>query len=124
MSIAIENKAENAQPTEERDLGPLAWINDEVRRSLESTVKALLRYSRDVETAKVSDLEAVDNTGIRVAKQYLHQVKGALQMVGVDQAAELVALMEVAAQRFAAKPHLCTEKSVALMERTSFALLE
>ncbi|MCS4295151.1 chemosensory pili system protein ChpA (sensor histidine kinase/response regulator) [Comamonas sp. BIGb0152] len=102
----------------------MAWINDEVRRSLESTVKALLRYSRDVETAKVSDLEAVDNTGIRVAKQYLHQVKGALQMVGVDQAAELVALMEVAAQRFAAKPHLCTEKSVALMERTSFALLE
>ncbi|WP_409515919.1 Hpt domain-containing protein [Comamonas sp.] len=124
MSIAIENKAENAQPTEERDLGPLAWINDEVRRSLESTVKALLRYSRDVETAKVSDLEAIDTTGIRVAKQYLHQVKGALQMVGVGQAAELVGLMEVAAQRFAAKPHLCTEKSVALMERTSFALLE
>ena len=124
MSIAIENKAENAQPTEERDLGPLAWINDEVRRSLESTVKALLRYSRDVEAAKVSDLEAIDTTGIRVAKQYLHQVKGALQMVGVDQAAELVGLMEVAAQRFAAKPHLCTEKSVALMEKTSFALLE
>jgi len=124
MSIAIENKAENAQPTEERDLGPLAWINDEVRRSLESTVKALLRYSRDVEAAKVSDLEAIDTTGIRVAKQYLHQVKGALQMVGVGQAAELVGLMEVAAQRFAAKPHLCTEKSVALMERTSFALLE
>ena len=124
MSIAIKNKAENAQPTEERDLGPLAWINDEVRRSLESTVKALLRYSRDVETAKVSDLEAIDTTGIRVAKQYLHQVKGALQMVGVGQAAELVGLMEVAAQRFAAKPHLCTEKSVALMERTSFALLE
>nr|WP_312452217.1 Hpt domain-containing protein [Comamonas sp.] len=102
----------------------MAWINDEVRRSLESTVKALLRYSRDVETAKVSDLEAIDTTGIRVAKQYLHQVKGALQMVGVGQAAELVGLMEVAAQRFAAKPHLCTEKSVALMERTSFALLE
>nr|WP_312412549.1 Hpt domain-containing protein [Comamonas sp.] len=102
----------------------MAWINDEVRRSLESTVKALLRYSRDVEAAKVSDLEAIDTTGIRVAKQYLHQVKGALQMVGVGQAAELVGLMEVAAQRFAAKPHLCTEKSVALMERTSFALLE
>nr|WP_312807417.1 Hpt domain-containing protein [Comamonas sp.] len=84
----------------------------------------MLRYSRDVETAKVSDLEAIDTTGIRVAKQYLHQVKGALQMVGVGQAAELVGLMEVAAQRFAAKPHLCTEKSVALMERTSFALLE
>ena len=124
MSIAIENKAENAQPTEERDLGPLAWINDEVRRSLESTVKALLRYSRDVEAAKASDLEAIDTTGIRVAKQYLHQVRGALQMVGVDQAAELVGLMEEAAQRFAAKPHLCTEKSVALMEKTSFALLE
>ncbi|WP_460557015.1 hybrid sensor histidine kinase/response regulator [Comamonas piscis] len=102
----------------------MAWINDEVRRSLESTVKALLRYSRDVETAKVSDLEAIDTTGIRVAKQYLHQVKGALQMVGIDQGAELVGLMEEAAQRFAAKPHLCTEKSVALMERTSFALLE
>ncbi len=124
MSIAIENKAENTMPTEERDLGPLAWISDEVRRSLEATIKALHRYIRDVEAAKASDLEAVDTTGIRVAKQSLHQVQGALQMVGGDQAARLVVLMEEAAQRFSQKPHLCTEKSVALMERSSFALLE
>ena len=124
MSIAIENKLENAMPTEERDLGPLAWISDEVRRSLEATIKALHRYARDVETAKVSDLDAVDPTGIRIAKQSLHQVQGALQMVGVKQPAQLVHLMESAAQRFAQKPDLCTEKSIALMERTSFALLE
>ncbi|WP_184706135.1 Hpt domain-containing protein [Comamonas odontotermitis] len=124
MSMAIENKAENAVQTEERDLGPLAWISDEVRRSLESTVKALNRYIRDVEAAKASDLEAIDATGIRVARQNLHQVQGALQMVGVEQAAQLVGLMEGATQRFAQKPHLCTEKAVALMERTSFALLE
>ncbi len=122
--IAIENKAENALPTEERDLGPLAWISDEVRRSLEATIKALHRYIRDVEAAAASDLEAVDATGIRVAKQNLHQVQGALKMVGVDQPAHLVELMENVAQRFAQKPHLCTEKNVALMERTSFALLE
>lgn len=124
MSMAIENKAENAVPTEERDLGPLAWISDEVRRSLESMVKALNRYVRDVEVAKASDLEAIDSTGIRIARQNLHQVQGALQMVGVEQPAQLVGLMETAAQRFAQKPHLCTEKAVALMERSSFALLE
>ncbi|MEG0975053.1 MAG: Hpt domain-containing protein [Comamonas sp.] len=110
--------------TEERDLGPLAWISDEVRRSLEVTIKALNRYIRDVEAAKASDLEAVDSTGIRMAKQSLHQVQGALQMVGGEEPAHLVSLMEAAAQRFAQKPHLCTEKSVALMERASFALLE
>ena len=98
MSMAIENKAENAVQTEERDLGPLAWISDEVRRSLESTVKALNRYIRDVEAAKASDLEAIDATGIRVARQNLHQVQGALQMVGVEQAAQLVGLMEGATQ--------------------------
>ena len=124
MSMAIENKTENALPTEERDLGPLAWISDEVRRSLESTVKALNRYIRDVEVAKASDLETADATGIRIARQNLHQVQGALQMVGVEQAAQLVGLMETAVQRFAQKPHLCTEKTVGLMERTSFALLE
>ena len=124
MSIAIENKTESAQQTEERDLGPLAWINEEVRRSLESTIKALHRYIRDVEAAKASDLEAVDPTGVRVAKQNLHQVHGALQMVGAGQAADLVASMEEAAERFGQKPQMCTEKSVALMERASFALLE
>ncbi len=124
MSIAIENKAENALPTEERDLGPLAWISDEVRRSLEGMVKALHRFTRDVEAAGASDLEAIDNTGIRVARQNLHQVHGALQMVGADQSAELVQMMEAVTQRFAQKPHLCTEKSIALLERSSFALLE
>ena len=124
MSIAIENKAENALPTDERDLGPLAWISDEVRRSLEGMVKALHRFTRDVEAAGASDLEAIDNTGIRVARQNLHQVHGALQMVGADQAAQLVQMMEAVTQRFAQKPHLCTEKSIALLERSSFALLE
>ena len=124
MSIEFENKTDNAVTTEERDLGPLAWVSDEVRRSLEGSVKALHRYIKDVEAAQASDLEAIDSAGVRVAKQQLHQVHGALVMVGMEQPAHLVSLMEAAVQRFAQKPQTCTEKAVAQLERASFALLE
>jgi chemosensory pili system protein ChpA (sensor histidine kinase/response regulator) len=105
------------------DLGPLAWVLDELRKSLDSATKALRRYVRDAELAKGSDLNAADASQLRIARQQLHQSVGALEMVGFAAPASMLQGMEGAVQRFVAKPELCTDIAASKVERASFALL-
>jgi chemosensory pili system protein ChpA (sensor histidine kinase/response regulator) len=105
------------------DLGPLAWVLDEMRKSLDSATKALRRYVRDAELAKGSDLNAADASQLRIARQQLHQSVGALEMVGFAAPASMLRGMEAAVQKFVAKPELCTDAAASKVERASFALL-
>ena len=63
------------------DLGPLAWVLDELRKSLETASSALRRFVRDADQARGSDLGSVDGGHLRIARQQLHQAVGALEMV-------------------------------------------
>ena len=54
------------------DLGPLAWVLDELRKSLDGAAKALKRFVRDAEAARGSDLAAIDASQLRLARQQLH----------------------------------------------------
>jgi chemosensory pili system protein ChpA (sensor histidine kinase/response regulator) len=105
------------------DLGPLAWVLDELRKSLDSATKALRRYVRDAELAKGSDLNAADASQLRIARQQLHQSVGALEMVGFTSPASMLRGMEGAVQKFVTKPELCTDVAAGKLERASFALL-
>ncbi len=123
--MATSSKA-NAGPNLDigaNDLGPLAWVLDELRKSLDSATKALKRYVRDAELAKGSDLNAADASQLRIARQQLHQSVGALEMVGFNAPAAMLRGMEGAVQKFVTKPELCTDAAAAKVERASFALL-
>jgi chemosensory pili system protein ChpA (sensor histidine kinase/response regulator) len=104
------------------DLGPLAWVLDELRKSLDTATKALRRYVRDAELARGSDLASVDTGQLRISRQQLHQAVGALEMVGFTGPAIVLRSMENAVQKFVSKPELCTEAAAAKIERASFAL--
>ncbi len=104
------------------DLGPLAWVLDELRKSLDSATKALRRYVRDAELARGSDLAAVDSGQLRISRQQLHQAVGALDMVGFTGPAIVLRAMENAVQKFVNRPELCTEAAAIKIERASFAL--
>jgi chemosensory pili system protein ChpA (sensor histidine kinase/response regulator) len=104
------------------DLGPLAWVLDELRKSLDSATKALRRYVRDAELARGSDLAAVDSGQLRISRQQMHQAVGALDMVGFAGPATLLRSMENAVARFVTRPELCTEAAAIKIERASFAL--
>ncbi len=106
------------------DLGPLAWVLDELRKSLEGATKALKRFVREAEAARGSDLSAIDASQLRVARQQLHQAVGALEMVGLEGPALVLRSMEAAVQRFAQYPEQCSQEAVAKVERASFALTE
>ncbi|MFI4927810.1 MAG: hybrid sensor histidine kinase/response regulator, partial [Burkholderiales bacterium] len=106
------------------DLGPLAWVLDELRKSLESASSALRRFVRDAAQARGEDLTNIDNGHLRIARQHMHQAVGALEMVGLGAPARILRVMEGAAQKFIERPELCTEAAAAKVERAGFALTE
>ncbi len=106
------------------DLGPLAWVLDETRKSIQAATKVLRRFAHEAEHARGVDLASVDASQLRVARQQLHQVAGALDMVGQTAAARMVRGMEGAAQRFTAQPETCSEAAAATLEKAGFALIE
>lgn len=106
------------------DLSPLAWVLDELRKSLEGAAKALKRFAWDAEMARGSDLAAVDASQLRIARQQLHQAVGALEMVGLAGPALVLRAMESAVQKFVQQPELCSQDAVVKIEYASFALTE
>ncbi len=106
------------------DLGPLAWVLDELRKSLDTAASALRRFVRDADAARGSDMVSVDAGQLRIARQHLHQAVGALEMVGLGAPAHMLRAMESAAQKFVERPELCSEASAAKIERAGFALTD
>src|SRR5215208_7035350 len=106
------------------DLGPLAWVLDELRKSLDSASAALRRFVRDTSLARGSDMASVDGGHLRIARQQLHQAVGALEMVGMAAPAHMLRGMEAAVQKFVERPELCSEAASAKLERAGFALTE
>lgn len=106
------------------DLGPLAWVLDELRKSLDGATKAMQRFVRDAELARGSGLSELDASHLRVARQQLHQAVGALEMVGMAAPAKLLHAMEAAVQKFVQHPEQCSDDAANRIERASFALAE
>ena len=106
------------------DLGPLAWVLDELRKSLDGATKAMQRFVRDAELARGSGLSELDASHLRVVRQQLHQAVGALEMVGMAAPAKLLHAMEAAVQKFVQHPEQCSDDAANRIERASFALAE
>lgn len=104
------------------DLSPLAWVLEELRKSLDNASKALKRFVREAGQAQGAELAALDASQLRLARQQLHQAAGALDMVGMTAPALVLRAMETAVQRFIQTPALCTAKASDKVELAGFAL--
>ena len=71
-----------------------------------------------------ADLETLDTSALRIARQQLHQACGALEMVGISGPAQVLRGMEAAVNRFVQRPEYCTQEAATTLERTHFALME
>ncbi len=120
----VANVSVQEEGAGELDLGPLAWVLEELRKSLDGAVKALRRFVYDAEIARESDIASLDTATLRMARQQLHQATGALEMVGMASPALLLKAMETSVQRFVQRPELCTDDAAGAIERASFALCE
>ena len=72
------------------DLSALAWVHDELRRSLDAAHKALRRFVKEAEAISGGDVDAVDPSVLRSARQQIHQGVGALELVGLPAAATVL----------------------------------
>jgi chemosensory pili system protein ChpA (sensor histidine kinase/response regulator) len=106
------------------DLSALAWVQEELRKSLDAAHKALRRYLKDAEGAAQSDVQDVEPAVLRTARQQIHQSVGALELIGLTEGAVLLRASEDALQRFIAKPRKLDMAAVETIERASFALLD
>lgn len=114
----------SAQVASQGDLGPLVWVLDELRKSLDGASNALRRFVRDAEIARTEGLTDLDASHLRISRQQLHQAVGALEMVGQSSVAKLVRAMESLVQRYVQRPELCSDEAASAMERSSFAVVE
>ena len=106
-----------------KDLGPLSWVIEELRKSFDVSIKGLRRFLNEA-NATQSDLAAIDTNLLRTAKHNFHQVSGALKLLEINEAAVFVDAMESAAGRFAQKPALVADDAVIKLEHASFGVLE
>ena len=60
------------------DLSPLAWVHEELRKSLDAAHKALHRCLKDATSEEMSDMDSMDPAILRTARQQIHQGVGAL----------------------------------------------
>jgi chemosensory pili system protein ChpA (sensor histidine kinase/response regulator) len=104
------------------DMSPLAWVLDELGKSLDSSSKALKRFVREAEVAQGAELAALDASQLRIARQQLHQAVGALEMVGMSAPALVLRAMEAAVQKFVQTPGQCTPEAANKVELAGFAL--
>lgn len=69
----------------EFDLGPLTWVKPEIDQALDKASQALGVYG-----------DAGDATQLRFCRSHIHQVNGALAIVGLDGVSELTGVLEAA----------------------------
>jgi len=108
----------------ESDLGPLAWVLEELRKSLDGATQALRRFVRDAELSRGLDMAALDASHLRIARQQLHQAVGALEMVGLEVPARMLRAMEALVHKFVERPEFCSDDAALKVERASFALTD
>jgi chemosensory pili system protein ChpA (sensor histidine kinase/response regulator) len=106
------------------DLSALAWVQDELRKSLDAAHKALNRALKEQALASQSDVDALDPSVLRTARQQIHQGVGALELAGLPAGAALLRASEALVQKFVARPAALSADAIQDIERASFALLD
>src|SRR4051794_34817950 len=117
MSAARDNEVTH-------DLSALAWVHDELRRTLEAAHKSLRRFLKEAEALGGSDVDSVDPAILRHARAQMHQGAGALELVGLPTAALMLRASEAAITKLASRTRGMTSGAVETIERASFALLD
>ncbi len=107
-----------------RDLGPLAWVMDELKRTLDDAVQSVAQFVSDNQTSRLTDLAEVDSTSLRMARQALHQSAGALDMVGLGAVATTLRSLEAGIQRLVQKPALATPQAAVIVRAGSHAVVD
>nr|WP_246316111.1 Hpt domain-containing protein [Tepidicella baoligensis] len=102
----------------------MAWVMEELVRTLDEVDRTVTQFVQDNMAARASDLSEVDGTGLRVVRQHIHQAVGALEMVELAAAAQTLRALEAAIQRLLQKPALATPEAAQVVRQGTHAVLD
>ena len=114
----------NSSVAAAQDLGPLAWVLEDLRASLTSAGKAVRRFVWDEKTGAVAHRSQTDTSELDQARQKFHQSAGALEMVGQQPVAMVLRSLETLAHKFVQWPDMCTDDAARRVERASRAVVD
>jgi chemosensory pili system protein ChpA (sensor histidine kinase/response regulator) len=108
------------------DLSALAWVQEELRRTLDQAHKSLRRQLRDNEQRAGAEPDADPQayTAVLQARTLVHQGVGALEMIGLPAPARFLRASEQAVMRLADRSVALDNKAIDAIEHASFALLD
>lgn len=106
------------------DLSTLAWVRDELGKSLDLAHKSLRRYYKEASAPDALDEDITNISALRAAASQIHQGVGALELVGLSEGATLLRASESAVQKLMAKPQKIDLPAIEKIEQASFALLD
>ncbi|MBL8415493.1 MAG: Hpt domain-containing protein, partial [Propionivibrio sp.] len=94
----------------EFDIGPLTWVKSEIDLALERSDQALQQYKESVAA------DAGDLTQIKFCRTHLHQVQGALTIVGLDGVTQFAEAVEAMLEAIEQQTRPPKESSIALAQ--------
>src|ERR1700748_1590150 len=107
------------------DLSTLAWVADELRRTLDNAHKAWRGQVRETEAApQGTEIDGAASAAMQQARALFHQGAGALDMVGQAEGARMLRASEQAVLRLMQKVRQLDGDTASTIERSSFALLD
>ena len=122
LEMTLSEQTAHAVPA---DLSTLAWVADELRRTLDNAHKALRRQVRETETApQGTEIDGAASAALQQARVLFHQGAGALDMVGQAEGARMLRASEQAVLRLTQKVRQLDGNAATILERSSFALLD
>ncbi len=119
----VDKQTSSDQDLAVKDLGPLTWVIEELRKSYDVSIKSLNRFVKETSSVQ-SDLAVFDTNLLRTSKYNFHLVAGALKLLEIEEAAVITDAMELVSGRFINKPKLVTAEAVNKLEHATFAVLE
>ena len=112
----------------EFDIGPLTWVKNEVDLALERADLALQKYSESLPSGIAKDLpvteatELGDLTQITFCRTHLHQVQGALTIVGLDGVTQFAEALELLLEAIAQRKRPANHANITLARRSLTAI--
>lgn len=114
----------NSSVAAAQDLGPLAWVLEDLRASLNSAGKAVRRFVWDEKTGTAAHSSQADTSELDQARQKFHQSAGALEIVGQQPVAMVLRSLETLAHKFVQWPDMCTDEAARRVEHASRAVVD
>ena len=100
----------------EFDVGPLTWVKSEIDLALERAIGALQQFTNGAASG------APDLTQIKFCRTHLHQVQGALTIVGLDGVTQFAEAVEVLLDDLEQQKYAADATAIALAQKALAAI--